>query len=171
VSRASRAGFKRDNRLAPKRERLSEPITLPQQESGSLGSGGQHKQSRGPESEVFPTFDHLLDRKPWAALTLSDLGDVQHQQGGLRIDPQPLFDDVVRRSEANDGRISVMFDALKASDDMEGDSMTRRISIVFSAGALGGLLNALLFWLFGMVGITALVGMHAPIKWDPRSRR
>ena len=46
--------------------------------------------------------------------------------------------------------------------------MTRRISIVFSAGALGVLLNALLFWLFGMVGITALVGMHAPIKWDPQ---
>jgi hypothetical protein len=45
--------------------------------------------------------------------------------------------------------------------------MTRRISIVFSAGALGGLLNALLFWLFGMVGITALVGMTAPVKWDP----
>jgi uncharacterized membrane protein len=61
-----------------------------------------------------------------------------------------------------------MFGALKASDDMEGNSMTRRISIVFSAGALGGLLNALLFWLFGMVGITALVGMHAPIKWDPQ---
>jgi hypothetical protein len=42
------------------------------------------------------------------------------------------------------------------------------ISIVFSAGALGGLLNALLFWLFGMVGITALVGMHAPVRWDPQ---
>jgi hypothetical protein len=46
--------------------------------------------------------------------------------------------------------------------------MTTRLSIVFSAGALGGLLNALLFWLFGLAGITALVGIAAPVKWDPQ---
>jgi len=46
--------------------------------------------------------------------------------------------------------------------------MTTRLSIVFSAGALGGLLNALLFWLFGLAGITALAGMAAPVTWDPQ---
>jgi hypothetical protein len=46
--------------------------------------------------------------------------------------------------------------------------MTRRLSVVFSGGAFGGLLNALLFWLFGIAGISALVGMTAPIKWDPQ---
>ncbi len=46
--------------------------------------------------------------------------------------------------------------------------MTTRLSIVFAAGALGGLLNALLFWLFGLTGITALAGMAAPAKWDPQ---
>ena len=46
--------------------------------------------------------------------------------------------------------------------------MTKRLSIVFSAGALGGLLNALFFWLFGITGVTALAGIAAPIKWDPQ---
>jgi len=46
--------------------------------------------------------------------------------------------------------------------------MTRRLSVVFSGGAFGGLLNALLFWLFGIAGISALVGMNAPVKWDPQ---
>jgi len=46
--------------------------------------------------------------------------------------------------------------------------MITRLSIVFSAGALGGLLNALFFWLFGLIGITALAGMATPVKWDPQ---
>jgi hypothetical protein len=58
---------------------------------------------------LYSDLDHLLDRKPWAALTPSDLGDVSISRA--------LFDDVVRPSEANGGRISVMFGALKASDD------------------------------------------------------
>jgi len=45
--------------------------------------------------------------------------------------------------------------------------MTRRISIVFSAGALGGLLNALAVLAFRNGRDYALVGIHAPIKWDP----
>ena len=46
--------------------------------------------------------------------------------------------------------------------------MTRKLSVVFSGGAFGGLLNALLFWIFGIAGISALVGMTAPVKWDPQ---
>ena len=45
-----------------------------------------------------------------------------------------------------------------------GGRMITRLSIVFSAGALGGLLNALLFWLFGLIGITALAGMATPVN-------
>ena len=40
----------------------------------------------------------------------------------------------------------------------------RRISTVFSAGALGGLVNSLALWVLGMYGITAMIG----VKLAPR---
>ncbi len=34
-----------------------------------------------------------------------------------------------------------------------------RLSLVFSAAALGGLINGLVVWLFGLIGITKLLGV------------
>jgi hypothetical protein len=34
------------------------------------------------------------------------------------------------------------------------------LSLVFAAGALGGLLNSLCVWLFGAVGVTSALGVH-----------
>ncbi|MGA1796097.1 MAG: hypothetical protein ACMUIL_09580 [bacterium] len=38
-------------------------------------------------------------------------------------------------------------------------SVLRRISVVFSAGALGGLANGIAVWLFGVLSITRLLGV------------
>ena len=34
------------------------------------------------------------------------------------------------------------------------------LSLVFAAGALGGLLNSVFVWFFGLVGVTAALGVH-----------
>lgn len=36
----------------------------------------------------------------------------------------------------------------------------RNISLTFAAGTLGGLINSLAVWLFGLVGVTAALGVH-----------
>lgn len=38
-------------------------------------------------------------------------------------------------------------------------NLARRISLVFGAGCLGGLLNSLAVWIFGMLGITSALGV------------
>jgi len=38
-------------------------------------------------------------------------------------------------------------------------NLARRISLVFSAGCLGGLLNSLAVWIFGVLGITSAWGV------------
>lgn len=45
--------------------------------------------------------------------------------------------------------------------------MIKKLSLAFSAGALGGFFNAVFFWFFGVSGIAALLGMNARITWDP----
>jgi hypothetical protein len=43
------------------------------------------------------------------------------------------------------------------------ETIGKKLSLVFSAGCLGGLLNSLAVWLFGFVGITTMLGvMIAP---------
>jgi hypothetical protein len=39
-------------------------------------------------------------------------------------------------------------------------SILKKISLCFSAGALGGLVNGLAVWLFGALGIAAALGVH-----------
>jgi len=47
--------------------------------------------------------------------------------------------------------------------------MFRKISSAFTAGALGGLVNSIAVWLFGLLGITAVMGVklapHLSPKW------
>ena len=44
----------------------------------------------------------------------------------------------------------------------------RRLSVVFAGGALGGLANSLTVWLFGLLGITAALGVKlAPALTPP----
>jgi len=47
--------------------------------------------------------------------------------------------------------------------------MFKRISCAFSAGAVGGMLNSIAVWLFGLLGITAALGVklapHISAKW------
>jgi hypothetical protein len=47
--------------------------------------------------------------------------------------------------------------------------MFKRISYAFSAGALGGFLNSIAVWFFGVLGITAALGVkiapHISPKW------
>ena len=38
-------------------------------------------------------------------------------------------------------------------------NLIRKLSVVFSAGAFGGLVNSVSAWLFGALGITALLGV------------
>jgi len=45
--------------------------------------------------------------------------------------------------------------------------MTKKLLLAFFAGAFGGFLNDLFFWLYGVAGVTTLLGMNAPVKWDP----
>ncbi len=37
--------------------------------------------------------------------------------------------------------------------------LINKLSLVFTAGALGGLLNSLAVWIFGVVGITSALGV------------
>ena len=41
------------------------------------------------------------------------------------------------------------------------DLTMRNLSLVFVAGCWGGLLNSLTFWLFGILGIPAALGIHS----------
>ena len=43
----------------------------------------------------------------------------------------------------------------------------RRISTIFSAGALGGLVNSVALWALGMYGITAMIGVKLAPKLVP----
>ena len=43
----------------------------------------------------------------------------------------------------------------------------RRISLIFSAGALGGLFNSVALWLLGRYGITAMMGVKIAPKLVP----
>jgi hypothetical protein len=43
----------------------------------------------------------------------------------------------------------------------------RRITIIFSAGALGGLVNSVALWLLGRLGITAMIGVSIAPKLVP----
>ena len=39
------------------------------------------------------------------------------------------------------------------------NNLTRKLSLVFAAGSLGGLLNSLAVWIFGVIGITSALGV------------
>lgn len=43
----------------------------------------------------------------------------------------------------------------------------RRVSLVFSAGALGGLANSLVLWVLGRAGVTGMVGVALAPKLVP----
>lgn len=43
----------------------------------------------------------------------------------------------------------------------------RRISLIFSAGALGGFVNSIALWALGMYGITAMIGVKLAPKLVP----
>ena len=43
----------------------------------------------------------------------------------------------------------------------------RRISLLFSAGAVGGLVSSAVFWLLGRFGITQMIGVHLAPKLTP----
>jgi len=43
----------------------------------------------------------------------------------------------------------------------------RTISLTFAAGALGGLINSLAVWLFGLVGLSAALGVHMAPPFTP----
>ena len=43
-------------------------------------------------------------------------------------------------------------------------TMARKISLVFAAGVLGGLINSLAVWIFGEFGITAAAGVNIAPK-------
>lgn len=43
----------------------------------------------------------------------------------------------------------------------------RRLSVIFSAGALGGLVNSVTLWLLGRFGITAMIGVKIAPKLVP----
>jgi len=45
--------------------------------------------------------------------------------------------------------------------------MLEKLSLVFSAGALGGFMNALCYWFFGYAGISPFFGLTGKIGWDP----
>ncbi len=36
----------------------------------------------------------------------------------------------------------------------------RNLSLTFAAGGLGGLINSILVWLFGAIGVTGALGVH-----------
>lgn len=40
------------------------------------------------------------------------------------------------------------------------NDLARRLSLYFSAGCLGGLINSLAVWLFGVLGITSALGVN-----------
>ena len=39
------------------------------------------------------------------------------------------------------------------------NNLAKKLSLVFAAGCLGGLLNSLAVWIFGMIGITSALGV------------
>ena len=39
------------------------------------------------------------------------------------------------------------------------NNLAKKLSLVFSAGCLGGLLNSLAVWIFGVIGITSALGV------------
>ena len=39
------------------------------------------------------------------------------------------------------------------------NSLAKKLSLVFAAGCLGGLLNSLAVWIFGVIGITSALGV------------
>ena len=39
------------------------------------------------------------------------------------------------------------------------NNLSRKLSLVFAAGSLGGLLNSLAVWIFGLIGITSALGV------------
>ncbi len=45
--------------------------------------------------------------------------------------------------------------------------LVRKLSVVWSAGALGGLLNGVALWLFGVLGITATLGVSIAPQFTP----
>ncbi len=45
--------------------------------------------------------------------------------------------------------------------------MLRRFAILFSAGALGGLVNSVSLWVLGRLGITAALGVHLAPRLVP----
>ena len=46
-------------------------------------------------------------------------------------------------------------------------SFIRKLSLVFAAGALGGLVNSTVIWLFGRAGITAEMGVKLAPSFTP----
>jgi hypothetical protein len=47
-------------------------------------------------------------------------------------------------------------------------SLVKRFSLIFSAGAFGGMANALAVWLFGALGITAALGVNIAPALEPQ---
>jgi hypothetical protein len=44
------------------------------------------------------------------------------------------------------------------------NNLAKKLSLVFAAGCLGGLLNSLAVWVFGVIGITSALGVKiAPL--------
>jgi hypothetical protein len=46
-------------------------------------------------------------------------------------------------------------------------NLARKISLVFAAGCLGGLINSLAVWIFGEMGITSAMGVKIAAKLSP----
>ena len=44
------------------------------------------------------------------------------------------------------------------------DNMARKLTLVFAAGCLGGLINSLAVWIFGELGITTALGVNIAPK-------
>ncbi len=56
---------------------------------------------------------------------------------------------------------------MKRSDTDRKCAFCRRLTLVFAAGALGGLANGFTVWLFGVFGITAALGVKIAPVWTP----
>jgi hypothetical protein len=46
-------------------------------------------------------------------------------------------------------------------------NLAKKISLVFAAGCLGGLINSLAVWIFGEIGITSAIGVKIAPKLSP----
>ncbi len=63
----------------------------------------------------------------------------------------------------------MMFQTRSERRGHEMNAWLRELSLTYAAGAEGALINSLVVWLFGLLGITTAVGVNLAPALDPRT--